>query len=114
MDRTLTSKFDISRLISILILLLGLGICSNTFAARTESITVPQNKSRLVEIPGQAKKISVGNPEVADILILRSNKIYVLGKALGTTNVIIWDSRDRLTCVYRDFLTRHKLIKFRF
>ncbi|MGF1759197.1 type II and III secretion system protein family protein [Photobacterium sagamiensis] len=99
MDRPLTSKFDFSRLISILILLLGLGISSNTFAARTESITVPQNKSRLVEIPGRAKKISVGNPTVADILILRSNKIYVLGKALGTTNVIIWDSKDRLISV---------------
>ncbi|MDX1302217.1 type II and III secretion system protein family protein [Photobacterium sp.] len=99
MDNPLINKFDFGRLISILVLLLGLGISFNTFAARTESITVPQNKSRLVEIPGQAKKISVGNPEVADILILRSNKIYVLGKTLGTTNVIIWDSKGRLISV---------------
>ncbi|MGF1703664.1 pilus assembly protein N-terminal domain-containing protein, partial [Photobacterium makurazakiensis] len=74
---------------------------SNTsaYAARTQNIAVPQNKSRLVEIPGSAKKISVGNPEVADILILRSNKIYVLGKKLGTTNVIIWGASDRLITV---------------
>ncbi|MBY5946366.1 type II and III secretion system protein family protein [Photobacterium rosenbergii] len=70
-----------------------------TYAARTQSISVPHNKSRLVEIPGSAKKISVGNPNVADILILRSNKIYVLGKQLGTTNVIVWDSRGRLITV---------------
>ena len=70
-----------------------------SYAARTQSISVPHNKSRLVEIPGSAKKISVGNPNVADILILRSNKIYVLGKQLGTTNVIVWDSRGRLITV---------------
>ncbi|MGF1734569.1 type II and III secretion system protein family protein [Photobacterium satsumensis] len=74
-------------------------ISSECFAARTQSVAVPQNKSRLIEIPGSAKKISVGNPSVADILILRSNKIYVLGKKLGTTNVIIWDSRGRLITV---------------
>lgn len=72
---------------------------SNCYSARTQSIAVPMNKSRLVEIPGSAKKISIGNPNVADILILRSNKIYVLGKELGTTNVIVWDSRGRLITV---------------
>lgn len=83
----------------VLAMLVSLLLSSEGFAARTQSIAVPQNKSRLIEIPGSAKKISIGNPEVADILILRSNKIYVLGKALGTTNVIVWDSRGRLITV---------------
>ncbi|MEH6531024.1 MAG: type II and III secretion system protein family protein [Photobacterium frigidiphilum] len=81
------------------ILLVSLCFTTNVNAARTESISVPHNKSRLIEIPGRAKKISVGNPAIADILILRSNKIYVLGKQFGTTNVIIWDSRDQLITV---------------
>jgi pilus assembly protein CpaC len=29
-------------------------------------------------------------------LILRSTQLYVLGKDLGTTNVLVWDSEDRL------------------
>ncbi|WP_413111000.1 type II and III secretion system protein family protein [Thaumasiovibrio sp. DFM-14] len=77
-------------------------LCSVTAWAavsRTENITVPYNKSRLIEIPGRAKKISIGNPDIADILIMRTNKIYVLGKSLGTTNVIIWDAQDRLITV---------------
>lgn len=86
-------------LLVISIFLASVVFSAYSFAARTQSVAVPQNKSRLVEIPGSAKKISVGNPEVADILILRSNKIYVLGKKLGTTNVIVWDSRDRLITV---------------
>ncbi|CAG22483.1 type II and III secretion system protein family protein [Photobacterium profundum] len=86
-------------MIFISILFFSLFFSTNVSATRTESISVPHNKSRLIEIPGRAKKISVGNPAIADILILRSNKIYVLGKQFGTTNVIIWDSRDQLITV---------------
>ncbi|WEM45625.1 type II and III secretion system protein family protein (plasmid) [Photobacterium sp. DA100] len=86
-------------LLVVIVVLFSLLLSSEGFAARTQSIAVPQHKSRLIEIPGSAKKISIGNPDVADILILRSNKIYVLGKALGTTNVIVWDSRGRLITV---------------
>lgn len=86
-------------IIFISILLFSIFFSTNVSATRTESISVPHNKSRLIEIPGRAKKISIGNPEIADILILRSNKIYVLGKQFGTTNVIIWDSRDQLITV---------------
>ncbi|MEJ2762560.1 type II and III secretion system protein family protein [Photobacterium sp. MCCC 1A19761] len=94
-----TRKNYVQWIAALITLLLFTTVSSDSFAARAQSISVPQNKSRLVEIPGAAKKISVGNPNVADILILRSNKIYVLGKQLGTTNVIIWDSRDRLITV---------------
>jgi pilus assembly protein CpaC len=40
--------------------------------------------------------LSVGNPDVADILVLRARELYVLGKDLGTTNVLLWDDGDRL------------------
>ena len=92
-------SFSVTVLLAISVMLFSFIFSTYCYAARTQSVSVPQNKSRLVEIPGSAKKVSVGNPDVADILILRSNKIYVLGKNLGTTNVIIWDSRDRLITV---------------
>jgi pilus assembly protein CpaC len=43
-----------------------------------------------------AARISVGSPDIADILILRATQLYVLGKDLGTTNVLLWDGQDRL------------------
>ena len=55
-------------------------------------VTVPLYKSRIIELSKPVKKISVGNPEIADILILRSKQIYIVGKALGTTNVVLWDN----------------------
>ena len=59
-------------------------------------VTVPLFKSVVLDLKGNANRVSLGNPDVADILILRANQLYVLGKDLGTTNVILWDSSDNL------------------
>lgn len=60
------------------------------------SLTVPLYKSRVLSLDAPAARISVGNADIADILILRSSQLYVLGKDLGTTNVLLWDNNDRL------------------
>ncbi len=60
------------------------------------SMTVPLFKSRVVALNAPAARVSVGNPDVADILILQSTQLYVLGKDLGSTNVLLWDRSDNL------------------
>jgi len=50
----------------------------------------------VVQLSAPAARVSVGNPDVADILILQSTQLYVLGKDLGTTNVLLWDRGDNL------------------
>lgn len=60
------------------------------------SMEVPLYKSRIVGLNAPAARISVGNPDIADILILRATQLYVLGKDLGTTNVLLWDRNDLL------------------
>jgi pilus assembly protein CpaC len=59
-------------------------------------VSVPLYKSVVLDLSGPANRVSIGNPDIADILILRANQLYVLGKDLGTTNVILWDDRDNL------------------
>ncbi len=61
-----------------------------------QSMEVPLYKSRVVMLESPAARVSVGNPDIADILILRSTQLYVLGKDLGTTNVLLWDRNDTL------------------
>ncbi len=65
-------------------------------AKPTAEMTVPLYKSRVLSLTAPAKRISVGNPDVADLLLLRSTELYVLGKDLGTTNVLLWDEADVL------------------
>lgn len=62
----------------------------------SQTLYVPLYKSRLISLDAPATRVSVGNPDVADILILRATQLYVLGKDLGTTNVLLWDRSDRL------------------
>lgn len=61
-----------------------------------ETIQVPLYKSRIVQLQRPVSRVSVGNADIADILIFRSNQIYIQGKGLGTTNVLLWDSGDNL------------------
>jgi hypothetical protein len=49
----------------------------------SEFVSVPLYKSKIIEVQTTVKKLSVGNPEVADILILRANQVYVVGKELA-------------------------------
>jgi len=60
------------------------------------SMVVPLYKSRIVSLNAPASRISVGNPDIADIVIVQSSQLYVLGKDLGTTNILLWDRDDNL------------------
>ncbi len=59
-------------------------------------VEVALNQSQILYIEQPVAKISVGNPEIADILILRSRQLYVVGKKLGSTNVTLWDSNNQV------------------
>ncbi|WP_342245872.1 type II and III secretion system protein family protein [Pseudomonas sp. OTU5201] len=62
----------------------------------TGRIQVPIYKARILTTRAPVKRISVGNPEVADLLMTSPNQLYLLGRSLGSTNVLLWDNSDRL------------------
>lgn len=59
-------------------------------------LVVPLFKSRVVSLDQPANRVSVGNPDVADIVVIAPTELYVLGKDLGTTNVLLWGRDNRL------------------
>lgn len=65
-------------------------------AANISTIQVPLYKSRVLTTRAAVKKVSVGNPEIADILVTSPTQLYLLGRSLGSTNVLLWDSGNRL------------------
>ena len=65
-------------------------------AEPTARLEVPLYKSRVVSLGRPVTRISVGSPDIADLLLIRSTEVYVLGKDLGTTNVLLWDADDIL------------------
>jgi pilus assembly protein CpaC len=75
---------------------------------QVRTIWVPLYKSHILKLNRKVKKISIGNPDIADILIMRSDQLYVLGRGLGTTNVLLWDNKDRLISAF-DIEVAHDL-----
>jgi pilus assembly protein CpaC len=71
-------------------------------ASRSTEIAPPMTltigKSAILRLPSPAKRISVGNPVVADINMINPREVYLLGKEMGSTNLIIWD-RDGVATV---------------
>lgn len=76
------------------------------------SIEVPIYKSRNLHLNSDAQRVSVGNPDIADILILRQTELYIVGKKLGTTNVMVWDKEDALVSIVNVEIT-HDLASLR-
>ncbi len=54
------------------------------------SMNVTLGKSTLLRLPSAISRISVGNPSVADVTLTSANEVYILGKMIGTTNIILW------------------------
>lgn len=65
-------------------------------ASRNTNLAVPLYKSRIVSVSEPVKRVSIGNPDIADVLILGSDELYILGKDLGSTNVLLWDRNNVL------------------
>jgi pilus assembly protein CpaC len=63
------------------------------------SMTLLVGKSTLLRLQDTIDRISVGNPVIADVTLISKREIYLLGKALGTTNVIIWSNAGQATVI---------------
>lgn len=83
-----------------IIILISLFLFSTlTVHSATQSgkvVKVPHHKSTHVTLAGKAKRVSLGDPEVLDIVMLKSNEVFLIGKKLGSTNLMAWDSRGQL------------------
>jgi pilus assembly protein CpaC len=62
-------------------------------------LDVPVNKSQVLRADRPYSKALIGNPEIADVLPLTDDSIYVLGKKAGTTSLTLYDSRNHLIAV---------------
>ena len=63
------------------------------------SLSIPVSKSEVLELDRPYARALVGNPEVADVLPLSDQGLYVLGRSMGTTSLTLFDTRDRLIAV---------------
>lgn len=59
-----------------------------------QAIDLTIGKSTLLRLPGPVERVSVGDPGVADVTLVGSSEIYLLGKSSGTTNLMLWRRQE--------------------
>jgi pilus assembly protein CpaC len=62
--------------------------------APTISVTV--NKSMVFRLADRAKRVSVSQPEVADVIVVAPSQLLINGKAVGTTSLIVFDEKGEV------------------
>jgi pilus assembly protein CpaC len=75
------------------------GVVSASEAGRAGEVEVPLNKSQVIRSDRPFSRALVGNPEIADVLPLTDQSLYVLGKKNGTTSLTLYDRRNSLIAV---------------
>lgn len=60
--------------------------------ADSRTLYVDVDRARVVRMPDGAQTLIIGNPVVADVTMLKANRLLVVtGKSFGTTNLILLD-----------------------
>ena len=60
------------------------------------NMTLPLFKSRVVVADLPTSRVAVGNPDIADIVVISPLQLYVLAKDIGTTNILFWGRDNQL------------------
>lgn len=80
-----------------------------SFASKTELVSVAADKQKkdptlvltqgmadIVEVDGPVSDIMVADPSIVDVMVLQANRLYMVGSAIGTTNVIAVDAEGNV------------------
>ena len=62
-------------------------------------INIAEGKSTLMRLPYPASRLAVGDARIADVILLNPSEVYMLGKSVGSTNLILWNKANDATVV---------------
>ncbi len=75
-------------------------------------------KSQVITFTQNIKRVSLTDPNIADVMVASPRQLLVNGKSAGTTSLVVWDSDDRPTfydlVVHTDTSFQQVMLKVRF
>jgi Flp pilus assembly secretin CpaC len=75
-------------------LVLGLSVLAAPAIA--QSLSVRTDQAVRIALPSPAKDVAIGNPAIADVVVMDERNILVVGKSAGTTTIVVLDRAGRL------------------
>lgn len=63
------------------------------------SMSLSVGKSKVYKTKGAVTRVSVGDPLIADVILVNTKEVYLLGKKSGATNVMIWYEDGRSSAI---------------
>jgi pilus assembly protein CpaC len=92
------SRSVVNKKLSFNLLVFLLMNCAAYASHSATLIHLISGKSTTFSLPSDAIRLSIGNPDVADVLLINPREVYLLGKKIGTTNILIW-TKDNSTTI---------------
>ena len=86
----MTSPRTFRRLSAVLAGAAGYALCYGVASAN--DVAVAMDQMRLVTFSVPVKTVLVANPMIADVTVIDSRRVFVLGKNFGTTNLVALDA----------------------
>ena len=87
----------LNRLLAALLLMLAAAAGVEAQPQAAPAITVTVNKSMVFRLAERAKRVSVSQPEIADVLVVAPSQLLINGKNVGTTSLIIFDEKGTVS-----------------
>lgn len=105
MLRTALSRSLTVKALALSVALLGVFISASVQAAissgdLSETMHLAIGKGRIVTIPGGVSDVMIADPKVADVSAIQSDKLYLVGTNLGSTNIMVLDQGGNLLQSY--------------
>jgi pilus assembly protein CpaC len=73
---------------------------ASTGSAKTRFLALGIGKSVVIDLPRDAKDVLVADPKIANAVIRSAQRAYIIGEAVGQTNVVFFDADGRQIASY--------------
>lgn len=104
--KTVSIKKKLTSFFLILALCLACPVSAENLSPVVTDVSTPiqlklmTGKSLVLSIDRPIKRVSLANPEIADVLVISPNQIYLRGKKPGLTNLSLWGGKEKLVTIY--------------
>lgn len=71
----------------------------DTSAPEKMSILTFVGNSRIIKLDNPVSRVAVGDPNIADFRIVSPSELLILGRSVGTTNIILWHQNGKSTVI---------------